>query len=448
MKNKLILFFLFLFSILIVNAEGEATITNIKVNKKECKCIEYNCTVETDSDKGFITYDLVDSSASVDRQSGFSVDLTSLSTTIKINVSNTLNNEKIDNTYTIVITKHEKNADNTIKSLKVNGTNIELKKDVIVYPYLAKYDEKKMKIEAEVNDPKAKIITKEMEFEFDLERTSESFDFVVQAENEEELTYRIFFTREEKPDTSLKSIKLDHGSIDYDKKILEYSLNVEYSVNKLKIDAEPNSKDAVVKIEQKDLVVGENIIKIIVTNKKATSTYILNVTREENIDKSVANLKSLKIKEYDNLEFKPNVLDYNLYFKEVPTFLNINAEPLDDKAKVEIVNNEDLVENDRIIIKVKLDNITREYTLNILNKKSEKNSKKAIVVTLIILIITIILLFIQEIRSKNKKKRETIKKIKEMNKKKEKEKKELKTKKETKKTVKNKNIEEDEIEII
>ena len=63
-----------------------------------------------------------------------------------------------------------------------------------------------------------------MEFEFDFERTSQSFDFIVEAENKEQLSYRIFLTREEKPDTSLKSIKLNHGNINFDKKIFEHML--------------------------------------------------------------------------------------------------------------------------------------------------------------------------------------------------------------------------------
>ena len=47
MKNRLILFLLLLFSFITVNAEGEATLKNIKVNNIECKCIEYNCSAET-----------------------------------------------------------------------------------------------------------------------------------------------------------------------------------------------------------------------------------------------------------------------------------------------------------------------------------------------------------------------------------------------------------------
>ena len=443
MKHKLMLFFLFVFSVFIVKAEGEATLKNIRVNKNECKCIEYNCSVDVDSYKATVYYDLVDSNAKVNRQSGFQIDLTSPVTTIKITVNNTLNDENIENTYVLTINKIEKNGDNTIKSLTVNGSKIEILPDVVVYPYLAKYDEKVIKIKAEVNNPTAKIITseEEFEFEFDLERTSQSFDFVVEAENKETLTYRVFLTREEKPDTSLKNIKLDHGSIIFDKKIHEYSFNVEYNVNKLKIEAVPNSNDATVKIDMDDLVVGENKIIITVTNKKVSSTYTLNVTREENIDKSVANLKSLEIKEYSKLNFDPNVLEYSLFFSDIPSFLNIKAVPLDDSGEVEIINNEDLGEDDRVIVKVKLNNITREYTLNILKKSVNSNNKKLVLITLVILVITMIILFITELRGKNKKKREMIKKIKEMNKKKE------KTKKVSKKIIEKNPIEE-EIEII
>ena len=442
MRNKLILFFLLICVFFVVNAEGEATLKNIKVNNIECKCIEYNCSVETDKSSATVTYELDDANATVDRQSGFQIDLTSLVTTIKINVSNTYNDEKRENTYVITINKNEKNGDNTIKALSVNGKSITLTKDVIVYSYLAKYDEVKIKVVAEVNNPASKIITpsEEFEFEFDMERTSQSFDFVVEAENKETLTYRVFLTREEKPDTSLKSIKIDHGNILFDSKKYEYSFNVEYNVNKIDIEAIPTNSEATVKIENKDLIVGENVIEITVTNKKATSVYTLNVTREENIDKSVANLKSLDINEYPKLDFESNVLEYNLYFSEIPTFLHIKAEPIDKDSKVEIINNEDLIENDKIVINVTLNNITREYILNIYKKTISGNNKTAVLISLIILVIVIIWMLIIELKGKNKKKREMIKKIKEMNKKKE------KKSKLSKKTIKKET--EEEIEII
>ncbi len=444
MRNKLILFFLLICSFFVVNAEGEATLKNVKVNNIECKCIEYNCSIETEKSSAIITYELDDTNATVDRQSGFQIDLTSLTTTIKINVSNTYNDEKRENTYVITINKKEKNGDNTIKALMINGQNITLTPDIVVYPYTAKYDEVKITVKAEVNNPAAKIITpkEEFEFEFDMEKTSQSFDFVVEAENKETLTYRVFLTREEKPDTSLKSIKLDHGSILFDSKKYEYSFNVEYNINKINIDAVPTNSEATVKIENKDLIVGENSIKITVTNKKATSVYTLNVIREENIDKSIANLKSLEIKEYPKLDFEPNVLEYNLYFSEIPAFLNIKSEPIDKDAKIEIINNEDLIEDDKVVIKVTLNNITREYILNIFKKTVNGNNKTAVLIALIILIITIIWMLIIELKGKNKKNREMIKKIKEMNKKKE------KTKKLNKKTIKKEKEKEEEIEII
>ncbi len=451
MKNKLMLFLFLLFTLVIVNAKGEATLENIKVNNIECKCIDYNCFIETTSSKAIVTYELTDPSATVDRLSGLELDLTSLSTTIKINVSNSLNNEKVENTYTLTIEKKVGNGDNTLKALTVNGKKIDILKDIVVYPYTAKYDEKKIKVDVELNDPKAKLNAEEMEFDFDLESTSKSFDFSVEAENGEVLTYRIFLTREEKPDTSLKNIKIDHGSLIFDKKKYEYDIVVEYSVTSLEIEAIPNNKDAKVDIEKKDLTVGDNKIKITVTNKKATSTYTLNVKREENIDKSIANLKSLEIKEYTKLDFDPNVLEYNLYFNDVPSFLNIKATALDSSAKVEILNNKELNIDDKVIVKVFLEskNITREYTLNILKREINGSNKKAVLISLIILVITMIILFILEYKGKNKKKKEMIKKIKEMNKKKEKEKKENKkeAKEELKKKSKSKK-EEEEIEII
>ena len=67
------------------------------------------------------------------------------------------------------------------------------------------------------------------------------------------------------------------------------------------MDAVPNKKEAKVDVESKTLVVGENETKITITSDKAKSEYIIKIIREDNIDKSIANLKELSIDEYRRL---------------------------------------------------------------------------------------------------------------------------------------------------
>ena len=433
-------FLFFLLSLLLfvnVKAEGEATIKNLRVNGKDCKCIDYKCQMEVDAESVTITYELVDSEATVDRQSGFTKDLTSPLETIKIVVSNTLNGEKVENTYEITITKHEKSNDTTLSKLKVNDTEIELLEEVIVYSYTAKYDEDKIIIDATCNDSNAKI-NSNLEFDFSLDRSSESFDFDVVAENGDKITYRIVAQRGEKPNTYLKSLKIDKANIDFKKETLNYEATVEYSVNSLLVEAVAESEKATVKIIKDDLVVGENEIKIVVTNEKAESTYVILVTREENMDKSLANLKSLKIEEYPKLDFDSNVLEYQLKFSEIPNELTIDATPIDENGEVEIIGNKDLITEDKVIIRVTVnDKIIREYILNIFEEKGIIKDKKIIIILIVILVITMIVLFILQIKEKKKKRKAMLNRVKDLIK-----------KKNNKKVKVNKEKKEEEIEII
>ncbi len=420
-----------------VYAEGEATLKNIKVNGRECQCTDYNCVIEIDSNKATVTYELVDSNAQVDRASGFSVDIDSQITSVKITVSNTLNDEKRENSYNITINKHERSNDYTLSALKVNETDIELKEEVYVYSYTAKYDEDKINITATTTDSNARIKSK-LEQDFELDRSSAAIDFDVEAENGEIKTYRIVVSRGEKPDTTLKSLKIDHGEINFDKNVLEYKFDVEYSVNDLIIEALQNDDKATVKIEKDDLVVGENTIKIIVTNEKAESVYTLLVNRLPNMDKSLANLQTLKVDEYPKLGFEENVLEYTLKFNEIPQELTITAKPISSDGKVEIIGNEELMDKDKVIVKVTLieTGITREYVLNIQEEKGISNNKTFILISILIVFITMLVMFILEMKEKKKKRWIKLNYLKELKKKKK------------SKVVKKEEKKEEEIEII
>lgn len=406
----------------VVNAEGEATINNIKVNGRDATCTGYDCTIEVDSDKATVTYSLIDLAATVDRSSGFTIDLTSPSNLIKIVVKNDSGSEVIENTYNVTINKHVKSSDYTLSSLKVNEEEIKLMEDVYVYNYTSKYDDEKIVIDAKTKDSNAKIVT-DLEFEFPLDRSSLAVDFDVKAENDDTKTYRVVVNRGVKPNTYLKSLKIDKIDLAFDKEKLNYQESVEYSVNELMVEATAENKDAKVDISKPEILeVGENIIKITVSVEKAESVYEIKVIREPNLDKSLANLKSLEIEEYAKLNFEANVLSYTLNFREIPNKLTIKATPLDSNGKVEIINNEDLINNDKVIVRVTLNLdeaiIVRDYTLNIVERKNITNSKLSIIISIIIEIIAIIILLILDINDKKKKRKDKLNKIKNLIKKK------------------------------
>ena len=434
-----------------VYAEGEATIKNIKVNGTACTCTGFDCAVDVSGSNATITYDLADPEAKVDRLSGFKVDLLSEATSIKLTVTNSAGEEKIENIYNLTINKLVEKRDLSLKSLKVNGETIKVAKDVVAYSYTCEYDVKTITIDATLNDQDSKIV-KEDKYDFPLEEGSISIDFYAQPPNGERLDYRVVVTRNIKPDTTLKTLKINDKEIKLDEKEFNYDLTVDYSINELKIDAIPNNKDAKVDIEKKTLVVGENEVKITVTSDKTTSEYVLKVTREENVDKSIANLKELKIDEYKRFDFEENVLDYTLKFSSVPEKLTITAKPKDENGKVTITGNEKLKDGSKVVINVKVDNISREYTIELKESKSIADNKSVILGCIIGLAITIIVLLILDIHSKKEEKRRYIKKIFDLRhkveSKRKEEKEKLKRKLKIRTKEKEKKIDDDDIEII
>ena len=422
MKNKVFLFIMILFLSFTVYAEGEATINNIKVNGTACTCTGYDCVVDVTGSSATITYDLVDKEAKVDRLSGFKVDLLSEATTIKLTVTNSTGEEKIENVYNLTINKATRENDLSLKSLTVNGETIKVANDIVAYSYNCEYDVKTIKIEVTPNDSSVKINKKD-QYEFPLEDSTLAVDFSLEPAEGEKMDYRIMVTRNEKPDTTLKSLKVNDKEIKLKEKEFNYELKVEYSVNELEIKAVPNNKEAKVEIEDKTLVVGENEVKIIITSDKTKSEYVLKVTREE------------------------NVLDYTLKFSSVPKKLTITTKPKDENAKVTITGNEELVDGSVVTVSVKLDNITREYTLTLKESKSITDNKNAILWCIIGLSITIIVLLFLEIHSKKQAKRNYLKKIFDLRHKVEKKRTEEKKGK-IKNKAKEKKIDDDEIEII
>ena len=442
-KYIIIMILLFAFT---VKAEGEATIGNIKVNGTLCNCSGYDCNVNIPDSTATITYDKIDKDATVDRLSGFKIDLLSEVTTIKLTVTNNTNEEKIENIYNLTINKQKKENDLSLKSLKVNGENIELTKDVVVYSYISEYDATSIKIDAVLNDTTNSLI-KENDYPFPIEESSISVDFKVKPVSGDALGYRVVVTRGLKPNTTLKILKINDIEVALKDKEFNYEVTVPYSINELKIDATPTNKESKVEFNSKTLVVGENEVSIKVTNSKATSEYKINVIREDNIDKSVANLKRLEVEEYNRLDFNENVIDYTLNFNKIPEKLTIKAKAKNEDSKIEIVGNEDLTDGSKVVVKVKLDNVIREYSLLVKQGKTVTSNKKTILFSMIGLIITIIILAILEIRSKKLKKREYLRKIFDLRHKIERKRKEEKESKKKDKPSKDKKT-DDDLEII
>ena len=265
---------------------------------------------------------------------------------------------------------------------------------------------------------------------------------------------QVLKTRETRPDTSIKEIKLSSGSITLEKGLYEYKLNVPYDVNKLDFDITLNSDKAKYDINKPEsLVVGENTVEILVKNADLEQKYVIVVNRLDNTQDAIVNLEDLKIEDYDELEFVVSNTNYELYFDEVPTSLRIEATPVNKDNDVKITGNYNLKDGSSISIKVINENLglSKEYTLNIhKNKISKANKSLIFIIVGSILLVTGIIVSILLLRKKSKKKKinKRINIVKKNIEQKEKEKESKNTeKKEIKQEVKQEII-DDDIEII
>ena len=132
----------------------------------------------------------------------------------------------------------------------------------------------------------------------------------------------------------LKAIKINGIDIEptFDMLTTEYVVNVDNSVEKVVIEAIPDDSKAKVNVVgDKNLKEGRNVfeINVVAENGKDKQSYYIYITKGEK-EKSNANLKSLKVGEYE-FEYPKNI-----------EYLNIEAIPENEKSKIEVIGNENL----------------------------------------------------------------------------------------------------------
>ncbi len=412
MKNKLLTMIFILMFFINVKALGETTIKNVKLNNQNMECVENICSGNVSKDTFQITFELTDPLAKVE---GFASGEEHTLTGDKMNLSLKITNGDNSYTYNFLVTKYVKNNDVSLLKLMVNEEDVKLTKEVYVYNITSKYSDEEVKIEATVKDPKAKI-KYPTDLTFPLDRSSKSFDFTVTAEDGTEQTYRIVMQRGKKPNVALSQIKLSSGSIELKDDVYEYEVNVPYEVNELFVEAYPVDDKAKVSIKKEDyLTVGLNKIEITVSINEIEQKYLINVKRLENIDDNAINIANVNIKNYKNLNFVSSNTKYDLYFKEIPSSLDIDVELVSNHATVDILNNENLEDGSKIILKTSIKdlNLSKEYELNIHLQKEKEINKTVLLVLIIILLIIILVLGIFEIRNyRINKKKKVSKKVK------------------------------------
>ena len=226
-----------------------------------------------------------------------------------------------------------------------------------------------------------------------------------QAEKGNTKTYTIKVNRNYKGDNNyLKSITLSSGTLNFDKDIFEYKINVDYNTKELLISAIAEEKTSTVEVVgNKELVVGENIYKIkVLAENKSERIYTIIVNRLEE-GKTLSNnnyLANLSIKNH-SIAFVKDKLTYDITLTN-ETSLDLKYDTEDEKAFVKVEGNSDLKNNSVVkIIVTAEDGTTRTYILNII--KEEAFNYTILIIPLAILLLgLVVIIVIKKVKPKKK----------------------------------------------
>lgn len=172
-------------------------------------------------------------------------------------------------------------------------------------------------------------------------------------------------------DSSLKSLTVSSGSIDFVPSTLEYNLDVSSNVSTIQIQAVPNDTKATVKLPDKlSLETGLNTFAIVVTAEDgSTTTYKINVNKLENIISENALLSSLNISG-KQINFSSDVFEYKIG-NITTSELGITATAIDSNAKIKIFGNNNIGKDGVIIIRVTAEaGNYKDYILYVNNTKA------------------------------------------------------------------------------
>lgn len=185
-------------------------------------------------------------------------------------------------------------------------------------------------------------------------------------------------------DATLSSLKIPNTTLSpkFDKNVFEYTTTIT-DITELTVNAIASSSSSKIMISDnyKNLIKGENEIKIVVTAEDGVTvkTYIVKVTlkltpTEEEITKANANLKSLKVDKY-KIDFNKDTKKYTLSVPYSTKKINILAEAENPNATINMEGNTTLKVGRNIIniVVTSEDNQNKEtYVISVTREKEEK----------------------------------------------------------------------------
>ena len=183
--------------------------------------------------------------------------------------------------------------------------------------------------------------------------------------------------------SKLQNLRLNIEGLvpEFNKDIFDYYLTINNNINNLEILTVPENKNSKIEITgNENLKEGLNIIKVQITSEDNTSSssYIINVTKTNNIEDANTNLETLAIQNYLLYpNFDNTVTNYNVEVANDTNNINLLAIPEDEEAMVEIDKNDKLQEgNNTIKITVTAKNNFTKKVYNINVYKRNENEEK------------------------------------------------------------------------
>lgn len=180
----------------------------------------------------------------------------------------------------------------------------------------------------------------------------------------------------------LKEFRIDEAGITpaFNKTIYNYAVTVGEDVDKINVTAIAEDVNANIEISgNTNLQKGDNIVTVKVTaqDRKNVKTYKIIVTKIDNPEKSNAYLQSIFVENHILIpKFSSEIFEYDLGITKEDS-LKISAFPINEKAKVDIIGNDNLVlgkNNITIIVTSENGQIQKKYNMKIEREVVETNN--------------------------------------------------------------------------
>lgn len=189
----------------------------------------------------------------------------------------------------------------------------------------------------------------------------------------------------DKSSANLDILRLSHEGISpqFETNVTEYYITLDTSVETLDVEAIPENPNAKVEISGSGkMILGKNTITIKVTSEDGTQskTYIIYVTKTDNIEKANANLETLAIRQGTlNPEFSDSQFtEYRVEIDNNIENIDLLAIPQNQNAKVEIKKDDVMkIGDNKIYINVTAeDGITNKKYQVTVHRRTEEEQKQ------------------------------------------------------------------------